>query len=97
MEDNLLERGLYSINHLDLRQWLEKHGASKTTLDSGFVLAHYDEMISYTNGDMHKPDMEAGTALQLYLPLYFCCEGAFTFWTMKQDLVMLYLHLFMKY
>ena len=76
MEDNLLERGLFSINHLDLRQWLKKHGASKITLDSGFVLAHYDEVISYINGDMHKPDMEAGTALQLYLPLYFCCKEA---------------------
>ena len=77
MEDNLLEREMISINHLDLCQWLKKHGASQMTLDSGFILMHYDEMMSYTNGDIHKPDMEAGTALQLWLPLYFCCEGAF--------------------
>ena len=38
---------------------------------------HYDEIMSYTNGDIHKPDVEAGTALILYLPLYFCCKGAF--------------------
>ena len=77
MEDNLLERGMCSINHLDLRQWLKKHGASQITLNSGFILMHYDEMMSYTNGAIHKPDVEAGTALQLWLPLYFCCEGAF--------------------
>ena len=76
-EDNLLEREMISINHLDLRQWLKKHGASETTIDSGFILMHYDEIMSYTNGDIHKPDMEAGTALILYLPLYFCCKGAF--------------------
>ena len=74
MEDNLIERGLYTINHLDLRQWLKKHGASETTINSRFVLAHYDELISYFNGDMQKPDMEAGTALQVYLPHFFCCE-----------------------
>ena len=74
VEDNILETGLSTINHLDLRQWLQNHGASETAINSRFVLAHYDELISYFNGDMHKPDMEAGTALQLYLPFYFCCE-----------------------
>ena len=71
IEDNLLEVRLGTINHLDLRQWLKKHGASETTVDSSFVLAHYDESISYVNGE---PDMEAGTALQLFLPFYLCCE-----------------------
>ena len=85
MEDNLLEKGFNTINHLDFHQWLKKHGASKTTLDSGFVLMHYDKIMSYTNGDIHKPDMEAGTALQLYLPLYFCCKGAF-YWDQEAGL-----------
>ena len=85
MEDNLLERGLFSINHLDLRQWLEKHGASQTTIDSRFVLAHYDELISYFDGDMQKPNMEAGTALQVYLPHFFCCEEI-TVWHHKAGL-----------
>ena len=79
LEDNLIERGMHTINHLDLCDWLKKHGAAKTTLNSGFVLTHYDEVISYMNGDMRKPDMEAGTALQLYLPFYFCCEET-TYW-----------------
>ena len=74
LEDNLLHTGMHTINHFDLRQWLKKHGASETTLHSGFVLGHYDEAMSYINGDINKPDMEAGTALQLFLPLYFCCE-----------------------
>ena len=53
---------------------MKKHGASETTINSHFVLTHYDESLSYFSGDMHKPDMEAGTALQLFLPFYFCCE-----------------------
>ena len=85
IEDNLLEREFYTINHLDLHQWLKIHGASETTLDYGFILAHYDEVISYTNGDMHKPDMEAGTALQLYLPLYFCCNDIIS-WNLQAEL-----------
>ena len=75
---------------------VEKHGASETTLRSGFVLAHYDEVISYTNGDMYEPDMEAGTALQLYLPLYFCCERAI-YWDHQAGLGDALLHPFMKY
>ena len=74
IEDNLLQSGFHRINDLDLRQWLKKHGASETTLDSRFVLVHYDESISYINGDRHRPNMEAGTALLLFLPFYFCCE-----------------------
>ena len=74
IEDNLLENPMHTINNIDLRLWLKKHGASETTINSHFVLAHYDELISYVDGDMQKPDMEAGTALQLYLPFYLCCE-----------------------
>ena len=85
IEDNLLQRGFYTINHLDLCQWLKKHGASEITLDSGFVLTHYDEIIAYRNRDIHKPDMEAGTALQFYLPLYFCCEDVFK-WELEAEL-----------
>ena len=50
IEDNLLETGLSTINHIDLRQWLKKNGASETTINSRFVLAHYDELLSYFNG-----------------------------------------------
>ena len=85
VEDKLLETGLSTINHLDLRQWLKKHGASETTINSRFVLTHYDESLSYFNGDMHKPDMEAGTALQLFLPFYFCCEDT-VFWKQEAGL-----------
>ena len=41
LNDNLLETGLGTINHLDLRQWLKKHGASQSILDSGFIQMQY--------------------------------------------------------
>ena len=85
IEDNLLERGFYTINHLDLHQWLKKHGASQTTLDSGFVMTHYDEVSAYVDGDPVKPDIEAGSAVRVYLPFYFCCEET-TSWSPQAGL-----------
>ena len=78
LEDNLLDKGMHTINNIDLHQWLKKHGASETAINSSFLLAHYDEAMAYINGDIQKPDMEAGSALQLFLPIYFCCEETIT-------------------
>ena len=68
--DNLLETGLGTINNLDLRQWLKKHGASQSTLDSGFIQEQYTET-GYRKTDL----MEAGTSLQIILPAYLCYGG----------------------
>ena len=46
---------------------------------------HYSEIMSYTNANIHKPDMEAGTALIMCLPLYFCCKGPF-YWDQEAGL-----------
>ena len=70
LDDNLLETGLGSINHLDLRQWLKKHGASQSTIDSAFIQEQYNEA-GYRRTDL----MEAGTSLQIILPAYLCYGG----------------------
>ena len=70
LDDNLLENGLIAINHLDLRQWLEKHGASQSTIDSAFIQERYNEA-GYRRTDL----MEAGTSLQIILPAYLCYGG----------------------
>ena len=69
LDDKLLETGLIAINHLDLRQWLRKHGASQSTLDSGFIQFSYRE-VAYRKADL----VEAGTMLQMMLPIYLCYE-----------------------
>ena len=77
--DSLLEKGFNSINHLDLRQWLENHGASSKTLNSTFLKTHYDLLMSYTNGDIKQPSIEAGTSLTGYLQFYFCFDDVVYF------------------
>ena len=74
--DNLIENGFNSINHLDLREWLAKHGANAKTLKSGFVKIHYDVNISYKNGDIEKPSVEAGNVVKMSLHIYFCYDDA---------------------
>ena len=76
LDDNLIENGYGVINHLDLRQWLKNHGANSKSLNSGYVKFHYDIMHGYLNGDIRKPDLEAGTALRLYLHSYFCFDSS---------------------
>ena len=70
LDDNLLETGLGSINHLDLCQWLKKHGASQSRIDSAFIQEQYNEA-GYRRTDF----MEAGTSLQIILPAYLCYRG----------------------
>ena len=74
LDDNLSEEGFDSINHLDLRKWLSKHGASVKALQSAFVKFHYDVILSYRNGNIEEPDLEAGTALKIGLPAWLCYD-----------------------
>ena len=76
LDDNIIENGFDIINHLDLREWLAMHGANPATLKSTFVKFHYDLMIAYKNGDVNQPSLEAGSALKIYLNLYFCFDDA---------------------
>ena len=76
LDDKIIENGFDIINHLDLREWLAKHGANPATLKSTFVKYHYDLMIAYKNGDIDQPSLEAGSALKIYLNLYFCFDDA---------------------
>ena len=77
--DGILLYGYDVINDHDLRQWLLKRGASKMTVYSHIMKLHYDYLVSYRDGDITKPDFEAGTALRGYLFTYLCYENAPTY------------------
>ena len=68
LDDGLLFDGFDSINHLDLAEWLAKHGAEVDTedpeLNSPFLRGVYDGSFAFVDGDPDKPDMAAGRALQ---------------------------------
>ena len=72
MDDNVLKNGLDCLNHMDFREWLAKHGLTKTALESYMLQFHYDFIISYIDGDINFPSMETGTFLKYSLQTYFC-------------------------
>ncbi len=83
IEDRLIERGFESVNGEDLRAWLRRHGAQELTLEQGpFVRALYDMAFAYEDGDITRPAMAAGTAVNDLLRVFFTYRGAFT-WKMQ--------------
>jgi len=54
---------LQQLNHLDLRDWLAGHGASRESLDSGPLRGWYDAVAAYRDGDTQRPSIAAGVSL----------------------------------
>jgi len=74
--DGLLEpNGLRSIDDYDYREWLERHGAHPSTVNSFFGWGIYDAAFSYQDGDPEKRLVAAGPALYAMLRLLFSYKG----------------------
>ncbi len=71
-----------AINHLDLRDWLRRHGAQPSTVQSAIVRGQYDLAFSYEHGDPSRPGSAAGWAVFGSSKLWFDFKGAF-FWKMR--------------
>ena len=80
--DQLTVRGYASVDHLDLRQWLARHGASQGAIDSPLVRGFYDLSFAYEDGDPTRPSFPAGLALHLALRMFLDYKGAL-FWKMR--------------
>lgn len=63
----LLPGGFARIDHLDFREWLERHGAHPKSLDSPFGRMIYDAAFSYAGGDPKRLSIAAGVAVHLLL------------------------------
>ena len=72
LEDNIPKIGLDSLIHMDFREWLTKHGLTKTALHSYFLQFQYDVCVSYVEGNNELPSMETGTTLKYFLQMYYC-------------------------
>ena len=81
----LEEKGLDAINHLDYREWLLRHGATRTSVDSRFIVGIYDLVFAYRGGDRKKPQLAAGVALRGALRMFFTYRGAM-FWRMRSGM-----------
>jgi uncharacterized protein with NAD-binding domain and iron-sulfur cluster len=64
LRDQALTRGLASLDDEELSAWLERHGASRTTLSSGLVRALYDVLLAAEASPGGGRDLAAGTALR---------------------------------
>ena len=83
LEDKVFKRGFASINHLDFRAWLLKHGANEEfSVDSAPVRGFYDLVFAYENGNFDKPNVEAGVAILAMLRIAFCYRGG-VMWKMQ--------------
>jgi uncharacterized protein with NAD-binding domain and iron-sulfur cluster len=75
LHDELFDRGLGAIDHLDLRQWLRQHGAEEETVESVLLRALYDCCFAYIGGELDQPDFAAGTALGCALRIGLMWRG----------------------
>jgi uncharacterized protein with NAD-binding domain and iron-sulfur cluster len=81
--DGVFERGFTAINDVDLRAWLERHGAEPLTLQhAAFLQGLYDLVFAYREGDKRRPDLAAGKALQAMIRIVLEYKGA-VLWKMQ--------------
>jgi uncharacterized protein with NAD-binding domain and iron-sulfur cluster len=73
---------LASIDDLDFREWLARHGASPETLESPLVRGMYDLVFAYEEGDRDRPRFSAGLGLFLATKMFFDYKGAI-FWKLR--------------
>ncbi len=58
---------LDNTNKLNFIEWLEKYGAREITINGPIVVCLYTVFLAYENGDLEKPNFEAGTFLRACL------------------------------
>jgi uncharacterized protein with NAD-binding domain and iron-sulfur cluster len=82
VKDDLVRRGFGAIDHLDLREWVALHGASRLTLDSAPMRAAYIGGFAYVDGDLSRPSCAAGAMLMGAMRMLFAYNGAYM-WRMN--------------
>ncbi|HWP44396.1 MAG TPA: hypothetical protein VNO14_14215, partial [Blastocatellia bacterium] len=75
--DELIFKGLDSIDGEEWSDWLRRHGASEFTLSSPLVRGLYDYVFAYLDGDTARRASAAGTNLYGLFRLMCTFKGAF--------------------
>lgn len=76
------ERGFDAIDDWECREWLLAHGASRSSVESGYLRGLYDLGFAYEDADPGRPSIAAGQALRSMIRAFFTYRGAF-FWRMQ--------------
>ncbi|MFO1326151.1 MAG: NAD(P)-binding protein [Rubrivivax sp.] len=74
--------GLERIDHIDYREWLEGHGATRGALASPLVTGIYDLVFAYRDGRHDRPALSAAQAVRGALRMFFTYRGSM-FWRMN--------------
>ncbi|MEZ4321663.1 MAG: NAD(P)-binding protein [Myxococcota bacterium] len=82
LADRVPERGFRSIDDLDFRAWLLRHGAAPDAVDAPIVRTLYDIFFAYEDGDVDRPSVAAGATLRGMFRLLFGYHGA-VLWKMN--------------
>jgi uncharacterized protein with NAD-binding domain and iron-sulfur cluster len=72
-------RGFDVIDHMDLREWLQLHGAADKVAHSLVINPGYDYAFAYENGDTNRPQLAAGVGIHAFLRLLLTYRGAIFF------------------
>jgi uncharacterized protein with NAD-binding domain and iron-sulfur cluster len=79
------DRGLDAINNFDYREWLLKHGATHTSVNSRFMKGIYDLVFAYDEGVRTRHALAAGVALRGALRMFFTYRGSM-FWRLRSGM-----------
>lgn len=82
INDEVIFKGLASIDDQEWTDWLRKHGASEYTLSSPMVRGIYDFVFGYLKGDTNIRACGAGTFLHGLLRQLYTYKGSI-FWKMQ--------------
>lgn len=83
VKDKVFSQGFDAINHYDFKQWLTVHGANvEYSVNSAPVRGFYDLVFAYEDGDISKPNVEAGTLLRCMMQIALNYKGAIM-WKMQ--------------
>lgn len=74
--DEIFINGFDSIDDQDFAAWLQSHGASRLTLESGLVRTLYDQAFAFRRGDAMQLVGAAGTLLRAVLRMLFTYRGS---------------------
>lgn len=74
--------GLDRIDHIDYRDWLLRHGATRAAVESPLITGIYDLVFAYRDGRHDRPALSAAQALRGALRMFFTYRGSM-FWRMN--------------
>jgi len=82
VDEVIYSGSLDSLDEYDYREWLQKHGAQETSINSAFIRVLYDLVYAFPGGNVHQPRLAAGTAIRILTTVIFQYNGAIM-WKMQ--------------